>query len=307
MAFLSLVLDDWEEVGAIGRGTYAVVSLHRHKKTGQEVAFKRFTLRGVDDRYELDFMKEISILGTLDYPSIIKFYGFACPRVGDEMHLSYAFEYMANGSLGDILTDIQLGIEFPHFGPTERMIVIAGVGAALWHCHHGMIPGGSIIHRDVKAGNVLLDEHMRPRLADFGFAKLISGSRPNTPCRGSWPWMAPEVMLSGDYGVKADVYSFGMFLYEIVTGMTPFAEFQNWKEVAYAVTVRNDRPVIPPPALRIHDVIRRCWGQKPEHRPDMDEVMLMIVTETMALPGTDMGRLLEYICEIGWVNRLKGK
>jgi serine/threonine protein kinase len=300
MTLLSLNLDDWECIRDVGRGTYATVTLQRNKKTGQEVAFKRFTLRRADERYELDFMKEISILGTLNFPSVIKFFGFAAPECGAEVELCYAFEFMANGSLDDLLTDIQLGISRPQFGPTERMIVIVGIAAALWYCHNRAIRNGAVIHRDIKAGNVLLDEHMKPHLADFGFAKVITSGRPNTPCRGSWPWMAPEVMLSGKYGTKSDVYSFGMFLYEIVTGLTPFVHFHTSKEVIYAVTIKKERPVIPPPGLQIHDIMRKCWDDNPDERPSMEEVMLLLLTETVVLPGADLDKVLEYINEIGW-------
>jgi serine/threonine protein kinase len=63
MTFVTLNLDDWEELRQIGRGSYATVTLNKHRETGQIVAMKRFTFRTVDERYELDFMKEISILG----------------------------------------------------------------------------------------------------------------------------------------------------------------------------------------------------------------------------------------------------
>jgi serine/threonine protein kinase len=91
-----------------------------------------------------------------------------------------------------------------------------------------------------------------------------------------------------------------MFLYEIVTGMTPFVYCHTSKEVIYAVTVKKDRPTIPPPEIQIHDIIRKCWDDNPDERPSMEEVMLILLTETVALPGSDVDKVFDYIREIGW-------
>jgi serine/threonine protein kinase len=216
MALVQVNLDDYEEIRRIGTGTYASVSLCEHKQTHRQYAIKTFTLTREDERYEMDFMKEISILGTLNFPSIIKFYGFSAPESNNQIRLSYVLDIADNGSLDDFLSDLVLGIPHPEFGPTERMIIIVGIAGALDYMHRRAIQHGSVLHRDLKAGNVLLDGRLRPLLADFGFAKVVTGKRPNTPRRGSWPWMAPEVMTSGDYGAKSDVYSFGMFMYVVV-------------------------------------------------------------------------------------------
>jgi serine/threonine protein kinase len=300
MTFVTLNLDDWDYIRPIGRGTYAVVTLNQHKQTGQVVAIKRFTYKRVDERYELDFMKEISILGSLHFPSIIPFYGFAAvPEGNDETDLCYAFEFMENGSLDDLLTKVHNGSPHPRFGDTERMIIAVGVAAGLAYLHGRAVQSGSIIHRDLKAGNVLLDGELRPYLADFGFAKVITpGSRGHTPCRGSWPWMAPEVMISGDYGVKADVYSFGMFLFELVIGEVPFDQYRTSKEIIKAVTERRERPRLPKPRIQMHAVMEACWAHDPAKRPDMDDVLQTLLTQEVALPGCEIERVLIYAAEL---------
>lgn len=294
--FTLLKFDDYEFIRELGRGTYSEVTLHKNKQTGELVAIKVFDLSRVDAVYEMDFMKEISILGTLKHPAIIKLYGF-CPP-GLVTKLSYAFEFMEHGSLDDLLVEIQMGIPHPEFGPTERMISIYGVAFALRYMHHEAIKDGMVMHRDIKSGNVLLDKDWKPRLADFGFAKVITEGMPNTPNRGSWPWMAPEVMLGQPYSTSADVYSFGMLIYELITNYPPFIMCLTAKDVIHAVTVKKERPLLPEPELPIYKVIRMCWDQNPSRRPTMIDVCQMLVTETMALPGSDMLRLFQYVSEM---------
>jgi serine/threonine protein kinase len=110
--------------------------------------------------------------------------------------------------------------------------------------------------------------------------------------------MALEVMVSGDYGTPADVYSYGMVIYEIVTGYSPFVHLKTVDEVKNAVLKKKERPTLPPPRLPIYELIELCWKQAPEERPEIDEVMLMMMTETVALPGTEMERVFAYLGEI---------
>jgi mitogen-activated protein kinase kinase kinase 9 len=296
-----LCFEDYEDLGLIGKGKYSDVTLAKHKATGEIVAIKTFTFRQVDERYEIDFMREISILGILKHPVIIKFYGFSAPAEAetDELRWAYAIEYVENGSLDSILEQVQCGCDGIEFGPTERMICMLGVGAALDYMHSHAVKDGFVVHRDIKAGNVLLDKAMKPRLCDFGFAKVITDMLPNTPNRGSWPWMAPEVMMGEKYGTKADVYSFGMLIFEIVVGMTPFVHMRTGKEIRTAVIERNERPLIPGPQLPIHAIIRRCWDRDPEKRPSIGDLLGLMLTQTIALEGCDMVRLLDYAQEIG--------
>ena len=293
--FVDLDLNDYEFIKDIGKGAYCQVSLQRNKKTGELAAVKTYDLARLGQDYTMDFCAEFSMIGTLNYPSIIKLYG--C-HFGENA-VFYALEYMENGSLDDLLTEMNLGIPHPDFGPTQRMIIIAGVACALRYMHHYAIEHGEVMHRDVKAGNVLLDKNYRPKLADFGFTKVIMEGIPNTPQRGSWPWMAPEVMR-GDpyYNTKADVYSFGMFLYEVVTDMMPFVCCNTSKEVIERVTVKKERPFLPEPELPIYRIIRQCWMEDPKQRPDMKDICQMLLTETMALPGCDLVEYMQYVLSL---------
>ena len=295
MSIEQIDLKNYEEVSVVGKGCYSVVTLQRDKRTGEFVALKTFTLVNEDERYEMDFMKEISILATSHHPCIIGFHGFSMEKDGDNMIFSYALDYMEKGCLDGILTDINMGIEYPDFGPTQRMIIILGIACAMRYLHFSAVKNGFVLHRDLKSGNVLLDDKYRPKLADFGFAKVIDDAgRPNTPKRGSWPWMAPEVMTSSNYGLEADVYSFGMLMYEIVTGMIPFTQYDRVADIYDAVVERKERPILPEPKLKIYDLITSCWDDDPEKRPNFMDLVPLLVTETFAIPGTDYNEYFEY-------------
>lgn len=295
--FTPLSMDNLKFIKSVGKGAYSEVGLYENLETGQLMALKVYNVERADERYEIDFMKEIAIVGTLNFPSIIKLYGFVAPN--ENQKFAYALEYMENGNLDDLLCEMQMGIDHPEFGPTEKMIVLVGVAFALNYMHNHAVKNGSVMHRDIKAGNVLLDGKMRPKLADFGFAKVITDGLPNTPNRGSWPWMAPEVMMGENYSTKADVYSFGMFMYEVITHITPFVHLMTSREIIHAVTVKKERPVVPDPDLGIVSVMRACWNDDPAERPTMAEVCAMLVTETIHLPGADIAETLAYIAEIG--------
>ena len=164
--------------------------------------------------------------------------------------------------------------------------------------HYYAVKNGFVLHRDLKSGNILLDENFKPKLADFGFAKVINSYEPNTPRRGSYPWMAPEVMTSSNYGVKADVYSFGMLMYEIVVGKTPFGDYKSGSAIVRDVVKKNARPTLPTPRLNIYELIESCWAKNPNERPDFNTIVPMLATETYILPGTDFDKYAKFVTEI---------
>ncbi|OHT15172.1 hypothetical protein TRFO_14346 [Tritrichomonas foetus] len=290
--------EDFEELSVLGHGSYSIVTLQKNKITGELVAIKTFTLTNDDERYEIDFMKEISILGTFNHPCIIGFHGFTSTEKDGKFVISYALDYMEKGCLDDILTDLNLGVEYPDFGPTQRSIIVLGIACAMRYLHYSSIKNGNVIHRDLKSGNVLLDSEYKPKLADFGFAKVITEGMLNTPKRGSWPWMAPEVMTSSEYGLKADVYSFAMLMYEVATGMMPFTQYDKMLDIYAAVVERKEKPILPEPRLMIYNLIEKCWNHDPDQRPDFIEIVPLLMTETFVLPGTDYNAYFEYAKQI---------
>ncbi|KAL2486908.1 Protein kinase superfamily protein [Abeliophyllum distichum] len=134
-----------------------------------------------------------------------------------------------------------------------------------------------IVHRDVKAENMLLDPHRTLRIADFGVARVeAQNPKDMTGETGTLGYMAPEVLDGKPYNRKCDVYSFGICLWEIYCCDLPYSNL-SFAEVSSAVVRQNLRPEIPrccPSSLA--NIMKKCWDGNPEKRPDMDEVARLL-------------------------------
>ncbi|CAO1948806.1 unnamed protein product [Urochloa humidicola] len=174
----------------------AVKVLHEH--TGSEVT-------------EQQFMAEVGTLWRTNHANLIKLIGF-CFDAG--MH-ALVYEFMPNRSLDKYLFDRRRML----VGPEELLAIVTGVARGLRYLHEECQK--KIIHYDVKAGNVLLDDFLNPKLSDFGIAQLLSRADTHASLhgvRGTKGYMAPEVIYVGTVPIteRCDVYSFGMLLFEVV-------------------------------------------------------------------------------------------
>ncbi|KAJ9177438.1 hypothetical protein P3X46_012659 [Hevea brasiliensis] len=200
-------------IGSGGSGQVYKVTL----KTGQIVAVKR--LRGGTQKPETEsaFRSEVETLGRVRHGNIVKLL-MCCS--GEEFRI-LAYEYMVNGSLGDVLHGEKGGglLNWP-----RRFAVALGAAQGLAYLHHDCVP--PIVHRDVKSNNILLDEQMRPKVADFGLAKTLQSEVGESDVAmsriaGSYGYIAPEYAYTLKVTEKSDVYSFGVVLMELITGKRP--------------------------------------------------------------------------------------
>ncbi|XP_057543090.1 LRR receptor-like serine/threonine-protein kinase HSL2 [Amaranthus tricolor] len=202
-------------IGSGGSGRVYMVTL----KSGQSIAVKKlWSDRDKDLDMNLLFKSEVEILGNIRHENIVKLL-FSC--IGEEFRL-LGYEYMANGSLGDVLHGEKGGVllDWP-----RRYAIALGSAQGLAYLHHDCVP--SIIHRDVKSNNILLDNKLMPKIADFGLAKAlirpgdIESIAPMSRFAGSCGYIAPEYGYTLKVTEKSDVYSFGVVLIELVTGKRP--------------------------------------------------------------------------------------
>lgn len=160
-----------------------------------------------------EFISEIASIGRLRHRNLVQLLGW-CRRRGD---LLLVYDFMPNGSLDKYLFDE------PEMILTweQRFKIIKGVASGLLYLHEGWEQ--TVIHRDIKAGNVLLDSEMNGRLGDFGLAKLYEhGSNPSTTrVVGTLGYLAPELTKTGKPTTSSDVFAFGAFLLEVVCGRRP--------------------------------------------------------------------------------------
>ncbi|KHN28254.1 G-type lectin S-receptor-like serine/threonine-protein kinase CES101 [Glycine soja] len=178
---------------------------------GQEIAIKRLSKSSGQGLVE--FKNEAKIMAKLQHTNLVRLLGFCIDS--DERILVY--EYMSNKSLDHYLFDASRNNELEW---NKRLKIIEGTAQGLVYLHR--YSRLKVIHRDLKASNILLDEEMNPRISDFGLARIfgLKGSEENTSrVVGTYGYMSPEYAINGVVSVKTDVYSFGVLLLEIISGM----------------------------------------------------------------------------------------
>ncbi|KAI9118783.1 hypothetical protein K1719_010228 [Acacia pycnantha] len=212
---------------------------------------------------EQQFQQEVMMLATLKHPNIVRFIG-AChkPKVW-----CIVTEYAKGGSVRQFLMKRQNRSVPLKLAVKQALDVARGMAYV-----HGL----QLIHRDLKSDNLLIFGDKSIKIADFGVARIEVQTEGMTPETGTYRWMAPEMIQHRPYTQKVDVYSFGIVLWELITGMLPF---QNMTAVqaAFAVVNRNVRPTIPNDCLPIlRDIMTRCWDPNPDVRPPFAQIVAML-------------------------------
>ncbi|XP_026196960.1 MAP/microtubule affinity-regulating kinase 3-like isoform X1 [Anabas testudineus] len=214
--------DDSPHVGnyrllkTIGKGNFAKVKLARHILTGREVAIKIIDKTQLNPTSLQKLFREVRIMKILNHPNIVKLFEV----IETEKTLYLVMEYASGGEVFDYL------VAHGRMKEKEARAKFRQIVSAVQYCHQK-----HIVHRDLKAENLLLDADMNIKIADFGFSNEFTvGGKLDTFC-GSPPYAAPELFQGKKYdGPEVDVWSLGVILYTLVSGSLPF-DGQNLKEL----------------------------------------------------------------------------
>ncbi|CAI9090596.1 OLC1v1025403C2 [Oldenlandia corymbosa var. corymbosa] len=213
--------EDLEELRELGSGTFGTV--YHGKWRGTDVAIKRikktcFTGRSSEqERLTVEFWREAEILSKLHHPNVVAFYGVVEDGPGGT--LATVTEFMVNGSLRHVLLS-----KDRHLDRRKRAIIASDAAFGMEYLH-----SKNIVHFDLKCDNLLvnLKDPSRPicKVGDFGLSKIKRNTLVTGGVRGTLPWMAPELLngSSSKVSEKVDVFSFGIVLWEILTGEEPYA------------------------------------------------------------------------------------
>ncbi|CAL8151376.1 unnamed protein product [Prunus armeniaca] len=284
----------------LGEGGFGTV--YRGTLHGQEIAVKRLSRSSGQGLNE--FKNEVILIAKLQHRNLVKLLG--CCVQGEEKMLIY--EYMPNGSLDSFIFDQVRGgllLDWP-----KRFHIICGIGRGLLYLHQDSRL--RIIHRDLKASNVLLDNEMNPKISDFGLARTLigrdqTGGNTNRVV-GTYGYMAPEYAIDGLFSVKSDVLSFGILVLEVMSGRKNKGLYHpnlSHSLIGHAWRLWNQgRPLelidtclessctLSEVLCRIH-VSLLCVQHHPEDRPSMSSVVIMLGSEIALAQPKQPGFFIE--------------
>ncbi|KAB2600605.1 G-type lectin S-receptor-like serine/threonine-protein kinase [Pyrus ussuriensis x Pyrus communis] len=280
--------DDFSFARRLGEGGFGPV-YKGVLPDGQQVAVKRLARHSGQGLEE--FMNEITLIAELQHSNLVRLLG--CCIQGEEKILIY--EYLTNTSLDAFLFD---STRVYLLDWQRRINIIEGIAQGLLYLHkHSRV---RVIHRDLKASNILLDESMKPKISDFGMARIFgqNESRANTNrVVGTYGYMSPEYAMNGIFSEKSDVYSFGVLLLEIVSGRknTVFVSSTNLSliELAWSLWKKGDCLEIRDPSMDScpEDEVTKyvhvgllCVQEYAADRPTMSEVLSMLTSDIIFLP-----------------------
>ncbi|XP_027111757.1 putative serine/threonine-protein kinase [Coffea eugenioides] len=277
---LNAATDNFHQSNKIGRGGFGTV--YKGKlKNGTPVAVKRlsaFSKQGVRE-----FLTEIETISNVQHPNLVQMIG--CCVHGPDRILVYA--YLENKSLDNALLGRSRAVNLEW---SKRTAICMGTARGLAYLHEELVP--HIVHRDIKASNILLDKDFAPKIGDFGLAKLFPDdiTHISTKIAGTTGYLAPEYALGGQLTMKADIYSFGVVVLEIVSGKSSSSSFwggarkllleeawQFYEEGKLLELVDPELKEFPEQeVLRYMKVALFCTQAKAHRRPLMSQVIEML-------------------------------
>eukprot|EP00741_Cyanophora_paradoxa_P008505 tig00001336_g8230.t1 len=254
-----VAIRDLKTVSNLGEGSFGKVTLCEWND--REVACKTLMMREMSGTDVEDFRKEIEIMSRLRHENIVEFLGAT---------LSPPFcivtEYMPRGNVWELLRRRSRPLSLP-----ELAKIALHVARAMAYLH-----SRDIIHRDLKSANILLDGELNAKICDFGLSRVKAEGQKMTRGVGSVCWSAPEMFGNKRYGLKIDVFAFGIVLWELITGSIPYLGMASATIMAHVLA--GKRPQMQP-ATRAHplaQLMAKCWAQEPGNRPDFTEVVSTI-------------------------------
>ncbi|KAF3329507.1 serine/threonine-protein kinase HT1 [Carex littledalei] len=231
------------------------------------VAIKMVKIPDQDEKMretlEREFNSEVSFLSRLYHPNIVQFIAASKkPPV-----YCIITEYMSQGTLR-----MYLHKKEPYSLSTETILRLAlDISRGMEYLH-----AQGVIHRDLKSHNLLLNDEMRVKVADFGTSCLETQCRSTKGNMGTYRWMAPEMVKEKPCTRKVDVYSFGIVLWELTTCLVPY-QGMTPVQAAYAVAEKNLRPPLSTTCSPIlNSLIKRCWSVNPAKRPEFSYVVTVL-------------------------------
>lgn len=289
---LKTATKNFDRAVKIGEGGFGcvykcVIKSSENPQKKLDVAVKQLGKRGLQGHKE--WMTEVNVLGVVEHPNLVKLVGYCAEDDERGIQRLLVYEYMPNGSVDDHLSS---RVESP-LPWVMRLKVAQDAARGLTYLHERM--DFQIIFRDFKSSNILLDEQWNAKLSDFGLARLGPSdgrTHVSTAVVGTMGYAAPEYIQSGRLTSKSDVWSYGVFIYELITGRRPLDKNRPKNEQKllqwvkpYMSDTKKFHQILDPriewngsqkSAQKLGAVADRCLTRHPKSRPKMSEVLEMV-------------------------------
>nr|GEW09674.1 G-type lectin S-receptor-like serine/threonine-protein kinase At1g67520 [Tanacetum cinerariifolium] len=289
-ASIMAATDDFSLENKLGQGGFGPV--YKGKLSdGREIAIKR--LSRTSGQGLVEFKNELILIVKLQHANLVRVLGCCIHR--EEKMLIY--EYMPNKSLDFFLFDENRKTELNW---PKRFNIIEGIAQGLLYLHK--YSRMRVIHRDLKASNILLDESLNPKISDFGMARIFKENETEAMTNrvvGTYGYMSPEYAMEGTFSIKSDIFSFGVLILEIVSGRrnSSFIHLDrtfNLIEYAWELWQQGDAMELKDPTLGNTCVVQQflrtvhvallCVQESATDRPTTSDMISMLLNDTMSLP-----------------------
>lgn len=283
----------------LGQGSFGPV-YKATMATGEVVAVK--VLASNSKQGEKEFQTEVSLLGRLHHRNLVNLIGY-CVDKGQHMLI---YEFMSNGSLENLLySEEGQGLSWE-----ERLQIALDISHGIEYLHEGAVP--PVIHRDLKSANILLDQSMRAKVADFGLSKEEVFDGRNSGLKGTYGYIDPAYISSNKFTMKSDIYSFGVIIFELITAIHPHQNLMEFVNLA-AMSPDGadeilDKQLVGECKLEevrtLASIGHKCLHKTPRRRPSIGEVSLAIARikqrrfakeHTISLADSDLSRMVSRI------------
>lgn len=283
----------------LGQGSFGPV-YKATMLTGEVVAVK--VLASNSKQGEKEFQTEVSVLGRLHHRNLVNLVGY-CVDKGQHMLI---YQFMSNGSLASLL----YGQEERSLSWDERLQIALDISHGIEYLHEGAVP--PVIHRDLKSANILLDQSMRAKVADFGLSKEEVYDGQNSGLKGTYGYIDPVYISTNKFTMKSDIYSFGIIIFELITAIHPQQNLMEYLNLASmspdGVDEILDKELVGECSLDevrgLAGIAHKCLHKFPRKRPSIGEISQAILkiqqrrltkVDTMSFAGRDFSRAVSRI------------
>ena len=297
------LVDNFILMNKIGIGSFGKVFKVQRKSTNEILAAK-ISINKLDDVSDNDLLnitREVNIMVKLNFPSILRFEFFSPVDFKGKRKAVIITEYAVNESLGKVIELERSDPTKTILNSTNKLIIIYGIASAMSYLH-----SHNIIHRDLKPDNILLDEYLFPKVADFGLSKVNHKNEQSMTMKsifelkGTPIYTSPEIFRSYEYTKKGDVYAFAIIVYELMTNLKPFEDLNIF--LLQMKVMNGYRPdignQIPESYVKL---IQDCWSQESSKRPTFEEIMERLLKDrgfiTETVNESDFMKYVKYIKE----------